>query len=411
MRVSCLCVCHNKPELAHEAIGSIVRQTFPSWEAIVVDSGVLYDAGYYDRFAWRTDPRIKFVRSGETSQTRRSRAMAPWCFNECFRRGLVTGDLIMYLCDDDVLYPGAFETFVSYARNHPEAEAMVASQDLGVIYPNGWHAIIGERRAMRPGGRCCGGAPLDGHVDYLQLCHKADLLKRFPDDEYWPESRETEEHADGIFLERIGDRVPLHAIDIKVSQNRRTAGSTYTPLPPLAVLDCLANGVPLLPALESARTDQADRGTDPQGALVTVCVVHRNQARGLAATLASLTEQSHSRLEVLVIDDGSAAPGSLTALAARFPDYRFFHQARAGTAAARNRGLAEAHGSYFIPLEAGQRASSDMVERLFGANAQPCPRKRRGLLPGDAVPRAGGFTHRRRSRSLPHRRFSRGRRL
>ena len=49
-------------------------------------------------------------------------------------------------------------------------------------------------------------------------------------DEYWPESKDTEKHADGLFMERIGELVPIHPIDVKVSQNRRTAHSTYVPL-------------------------------------------------------------------------------------------------------------------------------------------------------------------------------------
>ena len=98
--------------------------------------------------------------------------MAPWCFNECFRRGWVNGDLVMYLCDDDVLYPRAFETFVSYCRRHPEAQAMYASQDIGLIYPDGRHAILGERRATRIGGRCGSGRTMDCEVDYLQFCHR-----------------------------------------------------------------------------------------------------------------------------------------------------------------------------------------------------------------------------------------------
>jgi glycosyltransferase involved in cell wall biosynthesis len=246
MRVSCICVCHNKPDVTHEAIGSILGQTFPDWEALVVDSGVLYDAGYYEKFAWRADRRIKLIRSHETDETRRTRAMAPWCFNECFRRGLVRGELVMYLCDDDVLYPRAFETFVSYCRQNPGARAMYGSQDVGAIYPNGWHAIVGERRATRPGGRSCDGRRMDCEVDYLQFCHRTDVLKLFPDDEYWPEAKDTEEHADGLFMERVGAYVPIHPIDVKVSQNRRTARSTYVPLPSLGLLDCRANGIPPL---------------------------------------------------------------------------------------------------------------------------------------------------------------------
>ena len=189
MRVSCLCVCHNKPDLTHEAVESIVHQCHPDWEALIVDSGVLYDAGYYEPFPWRIDPRIKLFRSDETDETRRTKAMAPWCYNECFRKGRVTGDLVMYLCDDDLLYPNAFATFVAYCRQHPDAEAMYASQDIGVIYPEGGRAVIGERRATERGGRCCGGRPMDCQVDYLQFCHKTDVLRHLPGDATGPRTR------------------------------------------------------------------------------------------------------------------------------------------------------------------------------------------------------------------------------
>jgi glycosyltransferase involved in cell wall biosynthesis len=364
MLVSCLCVCHNKPDIIPEAIRSLLNQTYPDWEAVVVDSGVLYDTGYYDRFAWRSDPRIRLFRSHETAETRRTRAMAPWCFNECFRRGLVRGELVMYLCDDDVLYPRAFETFVGYCRNNPGARAMYASQDVGVIYPNGWHAIVGERRADRPGGRCCRGRPMDSQVDYLQFCHKTDVLKMFPRDEYWPEAKDTEEHADGLFMERVGERVPIHAIDVKVSQNRRTARSTYTAPPPLALLDCLANGVPVLPAREYQAAGPEEARPEEETPLVTVSVVGHNRGAALADALAALAAQTYPHLEVLVIDDGSTDES----LRSRHPQYRFLHQGRAG-----DHGLAEARGAYFVPLRVDHLACPDMVERLVArVSANPC---------------------------------------
>jgi hypothetical protein len=336
MRVSCICVCHNKPDVTHEAIGSLLGQTFPDWEALVVDSGVLYDAGYYDRFPWRADPRIRLIRSHESDETRRTRAMAPWCFNECFRRGLVRGDLVMYLCDDDVLYPRAFETFVAYCRKSPGARAMYASQDVGVIYPNGWHAIVGERRATWPGGRSCDGRRMDCEVDYLQFCHRADVLKLFSDDEYWPEAKDTEEHADGLFMERVGAHVPIHPIDVKVSQNRRTARSTYVPLPSLGLLDCMANGAPLLPGRSSPGGAAVNsQGFQPLGRepTVTVSVVGPNPR----AALDSLAAQTYPHLEILVAE----------------------HQA------GHNRALADARGTYFIPMDAEHVACPDMVERLL----------------------------------------------
>jgi glycosyltransferase involved in cell wall biosynthesis len=366
MLVSCLCVCHNKPDVTPEAIQSLLNQTYPNWEAIVVDSGVLYDAGYYDRFPWRTDRRIQLIRSHETAETRRTQAMAPWCFNECFRRGMVKGDLVMYLCDDDILYPNAFGTFVSYCRGHPEARAMYASQDIGVIYPNGWHAIVGERRATEPGGRSCHGRRMDCEVDYLQFCHRADILKLFPDDEFWPEAKETEEHADGLFMERVGAHVPIHPIDVKVSQNRRTPRSTYTPLPPLALLDCLTNGVPLLPGRGLNNSPIRNDQTADPAPLVTVSVACHDQVPTLPAVLEALAAQTYPRLEVLVID-GSIEAKSVAVfeeLRDRYPHFRFLRQNCAGIAAKHNLGLKEAHGTYFIPMETSHLACPDMVERL-----------------------------------------------
>jgi glycosyltransferase involved in cell wall biosynthesis len=363
MLVSCICVCHDKPEITHEAIGSLLAQTHSEWEALVVDSGVLYDAGYYDRFPWRADRRIRLIRSHETAETRRTRAMAPWCFNECFRRGWVRGDLVMYLCDDDLLYPNAFETFVSYCGRHPDARAMYASQDVGVIYPNGWRALIGERRATEPGGRSCRGRRMDCEVDYLQFCHRADVLPLFPDDEYWPETKETEEHADGLFMERVGRYVPIHAIDVKVSQNRRTARSINIPLPSLSLMDCMANGIPLLPARAGEAADMAIPPAE-EVPLVTVSVACRDQGAALPAALDSLAVQTYPLLEVLVIDDGSTEPVAVEVLQARYPDFRFLRQERAGIAVAHHRALAEAQGQYFIPMPADHLACPDMVERL-----------------------------------------------
>jgi GT2 family glycosyltransferase len=241
MLVSCICVCHNKPELAQEAIQSIVDQCYPHWEALVVDSGVLFDAGYYDRFPWRRDERVRLIRSEETADIRHTRAMAPWCFNQCFRKGLVRGELVMYLCDDDILYLNAFSTFVSHSRQNAHVQAMYASQDLGVIEQDGRRTIVGERRATEIGGRICNGRLMNCQVDYLQFCHKAEVLKRFPHDEYWPESKATESHADGIFMERVGEYVPIYPIDVKVSQNRRTPQSTYVPVRSLSLEDNLAD--------------------------------------------------------------------------------------------------------------------------------------------------------------------------
>ena len=387
MLVSCICVCHNKPALAHEAIQSIINQSYPRWEAMIVDSGVLYDAGYYDRFAWRHDPRIRLIRSNENEEIRRTKAMAPWCYNECLRKGMVSGDLIVYLCDDDLLYANAFATFVSFCRQNPHAQAMYASQDVAVVYPNGWRGIIGERRATQPGGKLCNGRRMDCHVDYLQFCHKSEVLRLLSADEYWPENKDSESHADGIFMERIGEHVTIYPIDVKVSQNRRTPQSVNVPVCSFATVECMANGIPLLASQaahfaasisgeglpsddsqdQEARAPRSPETTREDAPLVTISVPFFGPDAGLRDTLACLTTQTYPKLEVLVLAPSGTNGKSaelFDAVRSRYPRSRLLQHMGPDTHATRDRGLWEARGSYFIPIDAGTLACPDMVERF-----------------------------------------------
>ena len=135
----------------------------------------------------------------------------------------------MYLCDDDLLYPNAFATFVDAFRDNPSAMAMYASQDIGWLGPEGRTETIGARRALTAGGKCCAGRIMDCQVDYLQLCHRLSALRAFPDAEYWPEDKATGDHADGLFMEKLGSYWPILPIDVTIGQNRRTPWSVNLP--------------------------------------------------------------------------------------------------------------------------------------------------------------------------------------
>lgn len=101
--------------------------------------------------------------------------------------------------------------------------------------------------------------------------------------------------------------------------------------------------------------------------LVTVCLTFYNLGAYLPDALASLAAQTYPNLEVLVIDDGSTDAASIRTFEQqrpRYPRYRFLRQANAGLGAARNRGLSEARGEYFIPFDADNVATPRMVERF-----------------------------------------------
>jgi glycosyltransferase involved in cell wall biosynthesis len=218
---SCIVLSHNKADHVGEAINSVEAQSFADWEAIVFDSGVLYDQGFFEHLPVMKDRRVRLVRSWETEELRKTRTIASWCFNECFRKGLVRGEYVTYLCDDDLLYPGAYQTFYDQVQARPGIMAMYASIDVTGVNAQGEKCLFGELIAEEMKGSSCGGGPLDNRVDYLQLCHKTELLSRFPNDEYWPENREVIRHADGIFLEQIGSLSPIYPIREKVGENRK----------------------------------------------------------------------------------------------------------------------------------------------------------------------------------------------
>ena len=225
--LSILIVSHNKPRFVKEAVQCLLDQTYSNWEGVLMDSGVLLNQGFFD---YLKDPRIKVLPSGETPEFARTRNMASWCYNEILNSGRLTGELILYLCDDDLLYPEAFETFWRFYEQHNrEPQAMYASQDIGLVGPDGKTRIIGHRAADAPAGRFCKGRKLDCRVDYLQFCHTAKILEQYREvyktNRYQSEEKRDAHHADGIFMEQIGALTKIHNIEKTLSMNRRTMES------------------------------------------------------------------------------------------------------------------------------------------------------------------------------------------
>ncbi|MFN8543852.1 MAG: glycosyltransferase family 2 protein [Candidatus Binatia bacterium] len=342
--ITCLLVCHDRPALAREAIRSVAAQEFADWEAVVFDSGVLHDAGWYAQLPEMADPRIRLVRSWETEEIRRTKAIAPWCLNQCFRAGLVRGDLVVYLTDDDVFYPNAFGTFVDFRRRHPGVRAMYASEDLAVVHADGRTEVTGERRARHVGGQCCQGHTLAGFVDYLQLCHTRDVLDRFASDEYWPERLDTQHYGDALFLERLGSLVPVVPIDVKIGQNRRTSQSKYAPV----VLG-----------------DQTEGGARFACSIVLPTGGAAGAAGQTLAQIAAATDAPE--FEVVVVDDG-ATDATAELRAALSGDVQIVRGAPdAGWAAAVNAGARVARGDHLAILASGALPQAGWLSALVDA--------------------------------------------
>ena len=98
---------------------------------------------------------------------------------------------------------------------------------------------------------------------------------------------------------------------------------------------------------------------DPTPPLVTVAVACYNQGRFLGEAIESALGQTHGRVEVVVVDDGST--DDTPDVAARYPEVRTVRQPNAGLSAARNTGAREARGAFVVFLDADDRLRLDAV--------------------------------------------------
>ncbi len=96
--------------------------------------------------------------------------------------------------------------------------------------------------------------------------------------------------------------------------------------------------------------------------LISIVIPAYNAAAFLAECLESIFAQDHRPLEVIVIDDGST-DRSLAIAKAWLPAVRAVHQANAGPAAARNRGIEMADGEYLAFNDADDRWTPGRLAR------------------------------------------------
>ena len=98
----------------------------------------------------------------------------------------------------------------------------------------------------------------------------------------------------------------------------------------------------------------------PDAPLISIIIPCYNQARYLAEAIKSALAQTHSHIQVVVVDDGSV--DSTAEVASHYPEVRLVRQRNQGVAQARNVGLYQSSGDYVIFLDADDRLARTAVE-------------------------------------------------
>jgi hypothetical protein len=113
--------------------------------------------------------------------------------------------------------------------------------------------------------------------------------------------------------------------------------------------------------------------TSAEGPLVSVVVPAYQAAATLGATLASILDQDHTHLEVLVVDDGSTDGTADLAAAAAAADPRvrvLGDGVNRGRSAARNAGLDAAQGDWVAMVDADDLLARDRISAFLEATRQ-----------------------------------------
>ena len=125
---------HNREQYFEECLDSVLRQTFPPHEIIVVDDGSHQHA---HEFLERFVKHIQIIRHPSSQGCCAAR-----------NTGITAaqGNLIAFLDDDDLWEPSKLETQMAYLRDHQECDAVHTG--LTVFYANGTERVFDQKPAI-----------------------------------------------------------------------------------------------------------------------------------------------------------------------------------------------------------------------------------------------------------------------
>ncbi len=184
----------------------------------------------------------------------------------------------------------------------------------------------------------------------------------------------------GRLTEDPGPEAIATAIEGLIAGKAERAGEVTRPRGPGERFRELTDAGPIrdryLELLERATPGRGWSARPPAVPLVSVVVPYFRMEEHLEETLASIREQTHPRIEVVLVNDGSlrAEDAIVEALADRY-DARLVTQPNSGLGAARNLGVGLARGRYVLPVDPDDTLLPT-IRRALRRRARAPPRAR-----------------------------------
>lgn len=101
---------------------------------------------------------------------------------------------------------------------------------------------------------------------------------------------------------------------------------------------------------------------------ISVIILCYNHGKFVSEAIESALRQTFRDFEIIVVDDGSNDENTretLAGLEKKYPGISLMRQENRGLAGARNAGVRDARGEFFLPLDADDTIEPEMLERCF----------------------------------------------
>lgn len=225
MKLSVFLLSHNKNGWVQEAVASILGQDYDDYELWIIDNSTddrtCADLEDYLDIDAGPDPRVIFIRHDVPADVRTNLYVPSWLLNQYYPRA--TGDVILYLSDDDLFVPGIFRAIVTAFEENPDWSALYFALSRITVnqpgeFPAPWMVISAE--VPRGSGEvdCC--------IDGGQVAYRKEVLAKIGQP-YFDEAKNQSNHADGRHLQKITEQYAFHPIVRHGVIHRHTPISTW----------------------------------------------------------------------------------------------------------------------------------------------------------------------------------------
>ena len=195
-KVSVILTSYNKPEYIKNAIESVLHQTYPNLELLIMDDNS--NGRVKELIESFDDPRIKTYFSNISEEDRYKKTRYSVLINKAL--GLATGDYITYLTDDSWYYPKRLSAMVSFLNSNG-AKVCYGGQN---IFKDNKKTKQLEFLENRVPDKILD--DISFKADHCSVMHTKDVKAK------WEEHPKAWRHGDAYFFKEIGKKYKFHPI-------------------------------------------------------------------------------------------------------------------------------------------------------------------------------------------------------